>query len=199
MFGASEMIRKHFLIGFVFLIAICAGTVSAQKKAKPDFTGTWVLDLDKSAPLTKWMLKKRPDPSGAVEKRTTETLTITHTEPQFEVAIKETLETLDSAGKVTGKTETVLSTLILFTDKRGEINTFPWDQQHSSVTTWKNKEIFTSVIIDKGNSDLGILKFALSKNGKELKVTTVGIYGGEIDLEAKVMVPMAKVYTKVDQ
>jgi hypothetical protein len=196
-FGVAEVLKKSVLIGFVFLIAICAASVSAQKKAKPDFTGTWVLDIEKSSDLYKKLSKKpAAAASDTVEKRT-ETITITHTEPRFEVSTKETLEAFDSAGKLTGKTETILSTLILFTDKRGEINTFQWKRQHSSVTAWDGKKILTAITFDKDKRQLGTIIFALSKDGKELRAANMGISPGGVDVS--VMVPMGKVYTRVDQ
>lgn len=88
---------------------------------------------------------------------------------------------------------------MLFTDKRGEINTFQWKRQHSSVTTWDGKKLLTAITFDKDKRQLGTITFALSKDGKELRVTNMGISGREIDLTGSVMVPMGKVYRKVDQ
>lgn len=112
-FGVAEVFKKSALVGFVFLITLCAGSVIAQKKAKPDFTGTWVLDIDKSSDLYKKLSKKPAAASDTVEKRT-ETINITHTEPGFEVSEKQTLETFDSAGKLTGKMEDPLHPYVVY-------------------------------------------------------------------------------------
>jgi hypothetical protein len=84
---------------------------------------------------------------------------------------------------MTGKTETLLFTIVLFTDKRGEINTFQPNQRNSSVTTWDGKKIFTVIALDKDKKWSGIVTFELLENGRELHVklmetTSAGINPG---------------------
>lgn len=196
MLGIAEIIKKPVLIGLVLFIAVCAGSVSAQKKAKPDFTGTWVLDEDKTFDLLKKLSKKSaPSPEAAL-KRTT-TLIIHHTDPRFEFSEKHVIEKFDDAGKITGKTESILPTTILFTDKRKEVNIYQDNRPLSSVTAWDGKRIQTVITLDKDRRQLRTVTFSLSRDGNELQIKYMEMNPAGMDLGG--WSSGVRVYKKVNQ
>lgn len=166
----------------------CTGYVSAQKDGKPDFTGTWVFDEDKS----KGPYGTKPEKYSVLHPNEERTLTIVirHNGPQLNVAEKRLVEFFDDTGKFLRKEETDLSSLIYYTDGRGESNSYSMSTEspkQSSVTKWSGKEILVSLAWDESMMLNGkklqppTFVFSISKNGKELKI---GHMGNEIKFEA---------------
>jgi hypothetical protein len=89
---------SHFVFLFVLALALSASTATSQTKAKPDFSGTWLLDQEKSNDSG---LTTRPDLP----------IKITHQEPEFRVT-----RSSEKGG------QTVDRNFVYFTDGRGEEN-----------------------------------------------------------------------------
>ena len=162
----------------LFLMLICAGSVSAQKNGKPDFTGVWVYDEDKS----RGFRGVKPDKYSLLypNEKMTETMKIEHNGSQLTVAVKRMFEFFDDAGKPVRKEEVALPVLTFYTDGRGEINSFVENETRASKTKWSGKEILVSLAPDDSlKLDGKKMKpipftFSLSKKGKELKVSHLG-------------------------
>jgi hypothetical protein len=124
---------SYFVFSFV-LVTMSASTATSQTKAKPDFTGTWLLDQKKS---NEPGLTNRPDLP----------IKISHPEPEFRVTRQS-----EANGQI------IETDFVYFTDGRGEENqmtslltTNPSaakaddlkNKVTKSKTTWSDKKIVT--------------------------------------------------------
>lgn len=161
--------RKSLLISSVLLFFLSTGAIFAQKKAKPDFSGTWVLDEDKS----RGVFDSKLDKFSVLypNQKKTDTIIIEHLEPKIALTEKRLIERFDGAGGLIGKDEAVLSSLVFFTDKRGESNVFGSNVPPQwSATAWSGKDILISLKQGDKKKNASMLMFSLSKDGKELEI-----------------------------
>ena len=150
-----------FLLGFVF-----AGLVVAQnsEKAKPNFSGTWILDEWASEDFGKFMNGKKTK------------IVIEHTDPQIKVIETIVVEHVDRKGKAISKNEETFQK-IFFTDKRGEENTTS-GKTDKSLSRWDGKRIL-SEIHNIEQDTYSTTKYTLSNSDKRLTVTfVISIRGG---------------------
>ncbi len=164
--------KIRIFIILVVLTIFCGSYANAQKKNKPNFTGTWILDESTSKnPFQS--LKKSPQ-SVDPKRKVVRFIIIEHLDPAFNVTERQQVETFNDAGDLTEKIETTLSKLVYYTDKRGESNLFQSNQVHSSITKWNGKDVFVVVTLDEKKDNSSIFNFALSKDGKELTILNLG-------------------------
>jgi hypothetical protein len=162
------------LFGFFFLLMCLSFSVSAQEKKenesqeKPNLSGTWVIDKEKSYP--KSSERKKVDYYRLI---------ISHSDEEIKIARDYSFNNQRSS-----------FTEILFTDKRGEKNVdrtgmtnFP---EIKSQTFWKKQTIVRRFLYSK--SDVGTPyvisgeKYTLSDDGKTLTITTEYELGSRSDL-----------------
>jgi hypothetical protein len=166
--AVKKLTRKSIATCLVVLTFLCVGNVSAQKKGKPNFTGTWVFDEDKSRGPFDLTLDKHSDLFP--DQKKTDILIIEHTEQQLGITEKRLIENIDSAGISVNKEESILSRLNYFTDKRGENNVYHTDGlKQWSITNWSGNDIRVSLTQGK-KKNATIMIFSLSNGGKELVV-----------------------------
>jgi hypothetical protein len=148
------------LVGTIvtLIVGVCGCAVAAAQANLPDwqkFEGKWILDREKSS-----------ENAGGPEQD--EVLQITYTEPQLRIEKSQTR-----------KNETRSATLVLFTDKRGELNKpFPFEAQREirSTTIYEKEELirnYTMENVAKGGRPQEIPArevYRLSKDGMTLTI-----------------------------
>lgn len=175
------MNKKTTLLGMILICAFSAVSIFSQdvkpvksdkkKKNLPNLSGTWVLDVDRSFKIEELVYKKQATPADPA-RRVTHFLVIEHTDPEFKMTVKRRVEDLDPSGKVVKTEEIVHTERTFYTDKRGESNNYYGKKTYRSVTTQRGREVFVSMIIEKGKND--ILTFELSKDGGEIMYRDLG-------------------------
>jgi hypothetical protein len=134
----------------VYLILLAAATAVAQD-AKPDFTGTWTLDLTKSD------FGQMPPPESLVS-------VIEHKEPNLKI----TTTQKGAQGELT-------NVRALTTDGKENVNklrTMGGEQEVKSITRWNGRALTTAFTLDAQGAAVDVSDtFALSEDGKVLTVT----------------------------
>lgn len=164
---------KKQLCFSVFLFAlIWAMPVFAQKNdnAKPNFSGTWVLDASKNSNLGFAVLKVNSKSANSVKKMTNQ-LVIEHTEPEIKLIQSIVAEELDAKGNSLQKKELPFPIDVFYTDKRGEKNKTENNEFKISNTKWDGNSVVVTYV-NKNNENISSTRFSLSKDGQELKVWT---------------------------
>ena len=141
------MKRMHVAI---CLILLAAATAVAQD-AKPDFSGTWTLDLAKSD------FGQMPAPDSLVS-------VIEHKEPNLKITTTQK-----------GQQGELTNTRVLTTDGKENVNklqTMGGEQEVKSTTRWNGRALTTAFTIDAQGTAIEVSdSFALSADGKVLTVT----------------------------
>jgi hypothetical protein len=185
------MKRSLILTGLTIVLFSCFSSVSAQKKSakpKPDFSGEWLLDLDKS---DKKLLPPRPDLP----------IKISHQDPEFKLTT-----TSESKGQM------VERVFVYYTDERGETNQAtalltadpgsvkPGDidkQVTKSKTSWSSEKIVTRATLRLvvGGHVLEyelVDEWKLSRDGKVLTKTSRTVFQQSNATFIPAMVPETK-------
>jgi hypothetical protein len=136
---------------FALSAIVLAAAVVAAQDAKPDFSGTWTLDLAKSdfGPM--------PPPDSLVS-------VIEHKEPNFKITTTQK-----------GQQGELTNVRALTTDGKEAVNklqTMGGEQDVKSITKWNGRLLTTSFSLDAQGAMIDITDtFALSDDGKLLTVT----------------------------
>ncbi|MBX3244526.1 MAG: hypothetical protein KF685_08745 [Acidobacteria bacterium] len=168
------MDKKFQLLSILPIVLLCAVTVAAQssgRKAKPDFSGVWVLDEAKSKELENKLFKKKPIAPDASRKTTT-TLVIEHSDPEFRMSQTVTNERFDEQGNLIDKVEGQPAVSVFYTDKRGSKDQKDKDSPEP-FAKWDGKNILVNTPVSKEKRQKSITTFSLSKDGTVLTVSTV--------------------------
>ncbi|HEX5705232.1 MAG TPA: hypothetical protein VFX97_18680 [Pyrinomonadaceae bacterium] len=164
----SRLIIRSAIV--CFAVVTCASPLVAQnKKPKPDYTGTWLLDAQKSNSVG---LTRRPDLP----------IKISHQDPELRITL-----TSEANGQL------VERQTVYFTDGRGEENqatamlttnpNAPHDPQKGtrSTTRWSGNKIITRTLLQL-QAGGRVIEFELvdewklSADGKTLTQTTKTVY-----------------------
>ena len=130
------LMQQNILICLILLTTLLAGLVYAQD-SKPDFSGTWDLDLKKSRVV---LLGTEERDLTKQKFNCTEKILIEHKEP--ELILKKNLLCED---KVTNSLKTIETMSKYFTDGRGEVNNISSSDQVESKTEWNGKKIIITI------------------------------------------------------
>lgn len=177
------------LVSLVLGGAICAQNA---KKAKPDFSGTWLLKSSENAEDK--IFKPKPVPKDPTTRKTS-SLRIEHSDPELKLIDVLTTEGLDQQGNVLSKADVESKSRLYYTDKRGETN------QQKSTTKWEGSNIIIATV-DDNNRTAAVVKLSLSKDQKELTITTMTFltqYDSASQRDYVLTLPMGgkKVYIKI--
>jgi hypothetical protein len=160
--------KIKFLIGLFLLTGFCAVPVFLQdKKEKPNFTGTWNLNLFKSRLNFFGLMSK-----DSKNIKCSSQLIITHKEPEVNVA-----EDFECNFPNNSSIKPIVKkySAIFYTDNRGETTTFD-NKAAESKTIWDgNKLVVTYYTTDSKSGKKSrsfILEYKLSKDGKTLTRTS---------------------------
>jgi hypothetical protein len=143
------MKRMTLAIGSLLLVLAAAG--AAAQDAKPDFSGTWTLDLTRSdfGPM--------PPPDSLVS-------VIEHKEPSFKITTTQK-----------GQQGELTNVRTLSTDGKETVNrlrTMAGEQDVKSITKWNGRLLTTSFSLDAQGTTIDVSDtFDLSDDGKVLTVT----------------------------
>ncbi len=145
---------------FLALILVAAFATSAAAAPKPDFTGTWKLNVEKSE------LGPMPAPASMI-------LKIDHKDPDLKVA---TAATGGPQGDVNYESKYT-------TDGKVCTNQF-FDREAKSTLSWEAENLLIATKADFGQGEVAIKgKWILSPDGKTLKQTAhVETGGGAFDI-----------------
>ena len=172
-----------------------------KKKPLPNFSGTYILDEARSRDIETNIFKKKA-PVADPKRKVTNLLVIDHREPEINITVKQRIESFDDAGKLIKTDELIQSEKKYFTDKRGEKNNYPGDQNYGSTTNQSGRDIFIIIVADPRNRVLNNLHYSLSKDGREVTLVNIG-YKVEPDytMGTTIMAPSAlrsnKIYVRV--
>lgn len=156
--------KRQISIGLFLLALFCAAPVFAQKTEieKPDFSGTWNLNVSKS---NLGLL------GSAFKGKCQSQMVITHKEPV--VTIQRMIQCNSDKTDVKPLISNYTSTF--FSGARGENNSFE-NEKYKSQTKWKNRKIFIEEKLLNSKTDKeissNIIELKLSKDGKILTYTS---------------------------
>lgn len=152
------------LISLILLIICCVGSVFAQKKdEKPNFSGTWKLDIEKSIFNEHFSKLFKENKSRVCSSE----LKINHREPKLSINNSFYCYQKDQLQR---DSDNYVSTF--YTDARGEKNSIDI-AIFSSRTHWIGTKIVTINRLDESQKD----EYHLSENGKVLIIKKT--YGRE--------------------
>lgn len=176
------MNRKKMMWGIVLICAFSAVSIFSQdvkteKKPKkfsgPNFTGTYILDENRSRDIEANVYKLKPPPADP-KRKITNILVIEQKDAEFKTTIKRRIENFDDAGQLVKTDEVVQSESTYYLNQMGEKNKFNTDKVYGSVTNQKGRDVTVVITVDPKRRLYNMLTFSMSKDGREILFTNDG-------------------------